>query len=97
MICWSLGLLPVIGLSIVGFRYLPFLWAFLTAIVLLAVFALAFVHRVSEVALSAALTDEEFYQLGRMEQMLGIATDDEGNLPKLRKVVPMRDSRRAQR
>jgi hypothetical protein len=97
LICWSLGLILLIGLSAIGFLFLPFLWAFLSTMLMLAVFALGSSYQVSELVVSAALVDKQFYELARAEHALWVSADGEGNLPKLQKVVPMRRSRRAQR
>lgn len=97
LVGWALGLLLLIGLSIIGFLCLPAHWALLGTIILLAIFALGFVHQVSGLIVSAALADEHFYQFALAERALWVSADGEGNLPKLQKVVPMRDRRRAQR
>lgn len=97
LICWSLGLLLLVGLSIVGFLYLPLLWAILATVIMLALFTLGSIHRIAELVVSAALADEQFYEFARAEHALWVSADVEGNLPKLQKVVPMRPPRRAQR
>jgi hypothetical protein len=97
LICWLLVLLILIGLSIIGFLYLPPLWALLATIIILAIFVLGSIHRTGELVVSTALADEQFYEFARAEHALWISADGEGNLPKLQKVVPMRNSRRAQR
>src|SRR5580700_1900269 len=67
LICWSLGLILLIGLSAIGFLFLPFLWAFLSTMLMLAVFALGSSYQVSELVVSAALVDKQFYELARAE------------------------------
>jgi hypothetical protein len=96
LICWSIGLLLLVGLSTIGFLYLPPLWALLGSIVMLAVFALGSTHQVGDLVMSAALTDKQFYEFARAERALWVSVDLEGNLPKLQKVVPIRHPRRAQ-
>jgi hypothetical protein len=97
LVGWSLGLLLLIGLSAIGFVYLPVLWALLGTIILLAIFALGFVHQVAGLLVSTALMDVHFYQFALAEHALCVSADGEGNMPKLQKVVPQRDPRRAQR
>ena len=97
LVGWSLGLLLLIGLSTIGFLYLPALWALLGTIIFLAIFALGFVHQVGGLIVSTALIDVHFYQFALAEHALSVSTDGEGNMPKLQKVVPLRDPRRAQR
>jgi hypothetical protein len=97
LICCSLGLLLLVGLSIIGFLYLPPLWALPGTIILLAVFALGTTHQLSELVVSAALADKQFYEFARAQRALWVCTDSEGNVPKLQKVVPIRHQRRAQR
>jgi hypothetical protein len=94
---WSLGFLPLIGISVIAFVYLPIVWAFLSAGLLLAVFALGFAHGVAGLVVSTALTDQNFYEFMLGEHALWISVDSEGNLPELQKVVPLRNARRAQR
>jgi hypothetical protein len=48
LIWWSFALLLLIGLSTIGFLYLPALWAILGVIVMLAVFANARPLRIIE-------------------------------------------------
>jgi hypothetical protein len=96
-ISWLLGLLLLIGLCITGLVYLDSLWVLLGAIVLLAIFALGFLHGIAGLIVSMALADENFYRFALTEHALVVSTDGEGNIPKLQKVVPLRDPRRAQR
>jgi hypothetical protein len=96
LICWSFALLLLIGLSTIGFLYLPALWVILGTIVMLAVFALGSTHQIGAFVVSAALADKRFYEFARAEHALWVSADVEGNLPKLQKVVPMRPPRRAQ-
>ena len=94
---WSLGLLLLVTLFIIGFVCLPFLWALLGAGLSLAVFALGFAHATAGLIVSAALADQDFYRLVLTEHALWVSSDSEANLPKLQKVVPLRNDRRAQR
>jgi hypothetical protein len=97
LICWSLGLVLLLGLSTMAFLYLPVFWASLATIITLAVFAVGSIHQIAELVVSAALADQQFYELARAERALWVSADGESNLPKLQKVVPMRHPRRAQR
>ena len=97
LVGWSLGLLLLIGLSAIGFLCLPALWALLGTIILFAIFALGFVHQVAGLIVSTALMDVRFYQFALAEHALSVSADGEGNMPKLQKVVPLRDPCRAQR
>ena len=97
LLLWSLGFLVLITTSVIGFLNLPALWALLGAIAMLAIYALAFFYSVGGFVLSVALANEEFYQFVKAKRVLWIYSDDEGNLPKLQKVVGMRRARRAQR
>jgi hypothetical protein len=97
VIAWSAALLAVICLWVVGLFSLPVLWAFLAGAIILATFIVVSLHGISEGVLSVALIDGEFYELIRTEHALTVATDEERNLPRLHKVVPMRDPRRARR
>ena len=94
---WSLGFLLLIGLSAIGFLSLPVLWALLGTIILLAIFALGFVPQVAGLIVSTALMDVHFYQFALAEHALCVSADGESNIPKLQKVVPLRDPRRARR
>jgi hypothetical protein len=97
LLLWSLGFLVLITASVIGFLNLPALWALLGAIAMLAIYALAFFYSVGGFVLSVALANEGFYQFVKAKRVLWIYSDDEGNLPKLQKVVGMRRARRAQR
>jgi hypothetical protein len=97
LIRWSLGLLLLIGLSIIGLLYLPPLWAILAIVIMLTLFTFGSIHRVAELVVSAALADAQFYEFARAQSAMSISTDVEANLPNLQKVVPMRPPRRAQR
>jgi fatty acid desaturase len=97
LVGWSLSLLLLIGLATIGFLCLPALWAFLATIILLAIFALGFVHHVAGLIVSIALVNAHFYQFVVAERALCVSTDSEGNMPKLQKVVPLSAPRRAQR
>jgi hypothetical protein len=97
LIGWSLGLLLLVGLSVIGFWVLPVVWALLGTIVLVALFALGFTHELGGLIVSTALADEQFYRFALAERALWVLADGEDNLPKLPKVIPLRASRRAQR
>jgi hypothetical protein len=97
LVGWSLGLLLLIGLTTIGFLCLPALWALLGTIILLAIFALGFVHQVAGLIVSTALIDVHFYQFVLAEHALSVSADGEGNMPELQKVTPLPASRRAQR
>jgi hypothetical protein len=97
LIRWSLALLLVIGLSILGFLYLPAPWTLLGITISLIIFALGFTHTIAALIISTAIANEQFYQFVLTERALWVSTDDEGNLPKLQRIVPLRDPRRAQR
>jgi hypothetical protein len=97
LLLWSVGILMLIGASLIGFLNLPVLWALLCTIAMLAIYTLAFFYRVGGLVLSAALANEEFYEFVKAKRVLWIYSDNEENLPKLQKVAPMRRGRRAQR
>jgi hypothetical protein len=97
LVGWSLGLLLLIGLSIIGFLCLPVLWALLGIATLLATFALGFTHQVAGLIVSTAVTHKSFFQFTLAEHALCVSADAEDNMPELQNVVPLRDSRRAQR
>jgi hypothetical protein len=97
LLLWSLGILMLIGASLIGFLNLPVLWALLCTIAMLAIYTLAFFYWVGGFVVSAALANEEFYEFVKAKRVLWIYSDDEENLPKLQKVAPMRRARRAQR
>jgi hypothetical protein len=94
---WSVGLLALIGLWIVGIFFLPLLWALAGGAFLLAIVTLIALHQVGDAVIATALRDNAFYQLVVEQSALGCAADGEGNLPRLSKVVPMRDPRQARR
>ncbi len=60
LVSWSLGLLLLIGLTIIGFLYLPALWVLLGASIILANFAVGFIYHVGELIVSTALIDKPF-------------------------------------
>jgi hypothetical protein len=93
----SLGLLLLVGLSIVGFVYLPPFWAILASLIMLTLFTFGSIQRIAELVVSAALADEQFYDFARAQRVLSISNDVEANLLNLQKVVPIRPPRRAQR
>jgi hypothetical protein len=97
LVRWSLGLLLLVGLSSVGFVYLPPLWAILASVIMLTLFTFGSIHRIAELVVSVVLADEQFYEFARAQRVLSISIDVEGNLLNLQKVVPMRPPRRAQR
>jgi hypothetical protein len=80
LVGWSLGLLLLIGLTIIGFFCLPGVWALLGTIIVLAIFALVFVDQVGELIISTALVDEHFYYFASAERALYVFTDSEGSL-----------------
>ena len=80
LVGWALGLLLLIGLSIVGFRCLSAFWTFLATIISLAIFALRFVHQIGALIVSTALVDAHFYQFALAERALFVSTDGEGNM-----------------
>jgi hypothetical protein len=93
LLLWSLGILILIGASLIGFLNLPVLWALLCTIAMLAIYTLAFFYWVGGFVVSAALANEEFYELAKAKRVLWIYSDDEENLPKLQKVALMRRAR----
>jgi hypothetical protein len=97
LIGWSFGLLFGITLSVCGFLYLPVLWTLVATIIFLTVAVFGFNQTIGGLIVSTALADEQFYRFALAERALWISVDDEGNLPKLQRVVPLRDPRRAQR
>jgi hypothetical protein len=97
VIGWSAGMLVLICLWVVGLYFLPLLWALLVGAIVLATSGLVCLHRIGEGTLSAALTDPDFYHLVRTGGGLGVVAIQEGNVPKVHKVVPMRDPRQARR
>jgi hypothetical protein len=94
---WSVGLLALISLWIVGLFSLPLLLALAAGAIVLPACSLISLHRVGDVVTAAALSDNAFYRLVVAEHALGVAPDAESNLPQLNKVVPMRDPRQARR
>jgi hypothetical protein len=94
---WSVGLLSLICVWIVGIFFLPLLWSLAGGALVVAVFFLIALLRVGDAVIAAALGDNAFYQLVLEQHALGCAADGEVNLPRLNKVVPMRGSRQARR
>jgi hypothetical protein len=80
LVGWSLGLLLLIGLTIIGFLCLPALWTLLGTIILLAILAFGFVHQVGGLIVSTALVDAHFCQFALAERALCVSTDGEGNM-----------------
>jgi hypothetical protein len=79
LVNWALGLLFVVGLSIVGFLCLSEFWTLLGTIISLAIFALGFVHQVGTLIVSTALIDVHFYQFALAERALCVSSDGMGN------------------
>ena len=94
---WSLGFLVLIIASDTGFLNFPIRWALLGTITMLVIYALGFFYSVGEIILSAVLADEEFYEFAKTKRVLRIYSDDENNLPKTHKVVPVPRARRLRR
>jgi hypothetical protein len=97
VVAWSIGLLALISLWALGIVFLPLPWALAAGVLVTAIFSLIALHRVGDAVIAAALSDNAFYELALERQAFGCATDAEGNLPRLNKVVPMRDPRKARR
>lgn len=76
----ALGLVLLIGLSIVGFLCLPAFWILLGTIITLAIFALGFVHQMGAMLVSTALIDAHFYEFALAQRALFISTGGEGNM-----------------
>ncbi|HEX3446415.1 MAG TPA: hypothetical protein VHS80_16990 [Chthoniobacterales bacterium] len=94
---WSVGLLLLVSLSVIGFLYLSTLWALLGTGILLATFGFAFAQGIAGLIVSGALADQDFYRLMLAEQVLWVSSDSENNLPKMQQVIPLQDNRRAHR
>jgi apolipoprotein N-acyltransferase len=94
---WLLGF-SAIGVLIV-WLFLTFGvgWALFAALALFGLALNGFSHHLSELVIEFALEDEDFFRLAVAQHALWLATDNEGNMPKARKVVPMRRQRRANR
>jgi hypothetical protein len=97
VIGWCLAFLVVVCLCVAGFFFLPLVWALLLGAIVLTTSVLIFFHRIGDAVLSAALSDDDFYQLVRAAHALEVAADNEGIKPRLHKVVPMRYPRQARR
>lgn|GEM_PF-2619005 len=97
VIAWSIGLLALICLWVLGIFFFPLPWALAAGVLVTAIFSLIALHRVGDAVIAAALSDNAFYELAAEQHAFGCATDGEGNLPRLNKVVPMRDPRQARR
>lgn len=97
LVCWTLGLLFLIGLISLVFLRISALWAILGTVITFAVFLLGFSNQLSGLVVSAALANKQFYEFARSQRALRISNDGEVNLPRLPKIVPMQSSRRAQR
>jgi hypothetical protein len=96
LVGWAVGLLLLVGLSVLAFFCLPTLGAILGVIIIFAVFLLGFFHQLSELVVSTALASKQFYDFIRSERALCVSIYSESDLPKLPKVVPMQPPRRAQ-
>ena len=97
VLVWSIGLLALTCLWVLGIFFLSLLWALSGGALVLALVSLIALHRVGDAVVAAALSDTTFYQLALERHAFACATDGEGNLPRLNKVVPMRDPRQARR
>jgi hypothetical protein len=97
VIAWSIGVLALICLWVLGIFFLPLPWALAAGVLATAIFSLIALHRVGDAVIAAALSDNAFYELALEQHAFACATDGEGNLPRLNKVVPMRDPRQARR
>ena len=80
LVCWLLGLLCLGGLSGMGFVYWPPAWAALVNAVLLSVLALSSIHAISEVIVSGALADEQFWQVAVTECALWFFANRESDV-----------------
>jgi hypothetical protein len=97
VLTWSIGILVLICLWVSGILFLPLPWALTAGVLITAIFCLIALHRVGDAVIAAALSDNAFYEMALEHHAFGCATDGEGNLPRLNKVVPMRDPRQARR
>jgi hypothetical protein len=97
VLAWSIGLLALISLWVVGIWFMPLPWALAAGVLVTAIFSLIALHRVGDAVIAAALSDNAFYELALQQHAFGFAMDGEGNLPRLNKVVPMRNPRQARR
>jgi hypothetical protein len=80
LVCWVLGLLFLAVLSGMGFVYWPPAWAALVNVVLLFVLALSSIHTITEVAVSGALADEQFWELAVTERALWFFANRESDV-----------------
>ena len=97
VLAWSVALLALICLWGFGISFLPLLWALAGGVLISAIFSLIALHRVGDAVTAAALSDSAFYQLALQQRAFCCVTDGESNIPRLSKVVPMRDPRQARR
>jgi hypothetical protein len=97
LVYWALGLLFLLGLAGLAFLRMPAPLAILGTIITFAAFLLGFSHQLSGLVLSAALTNQQFYEFARSQHALWVTNDGKVNVPKLPKVVAMQPSRHAQR
>src|SRR6202008_1413109 len=97
VVSWSIGLLALICLWILGFFFLPLLLALAAGGIIVASCSLISLHRIGDAVTAAALSDNAFYRLVAAEHAFCVAPDAESNLPQLNKVEPMPNPRQAQR
>lgn len=89
LVSWSLGLLLLIGLTIIGFLCLPALWVLIGASVILVIFALGFICQVGELIVSTALIDKHFYQFALAEGALYVLNEGEGDMAEANESIIM--------
>jgi hypothetical protein len=94
---WSVGFLVLTTAFIIGALRFPVVWAVFGTAVTLTVYVLAFFYWVGELVLSTALANQGFYEFATAQRVLWTYSDDEKNLPKLQKALPMRRTRRPPR
>jgi hypothetical protein len=94
---WSVSFLVLIITFVIGFLNFPVLWALLGTIAILLIYALAFFYWAGELVLSAALANKEFYEFAKAKRVLWIYSDNEDNLPKPPKALPVPRVRRPRR
>jgi hypothetical protein len=94
---WSVSFLVLIITSVIGFLNFPVLWALLGTIAILVTYVLAFFYLAGELVLSAALANKEFYEFAEAKRVLWVYSDDENNLPKTPKALPLPRARRPRR
>ena len=77
---WSLGLLLLVGITVIGFLCLPALWVLLGASIILASCALGFISQVGGLIVSTALIDKHFYQFALAEGALYVLSEGENDM-----------------